>query len=389
MQFDSPVYSLSELCAAIGGTLESELGDTYRIKAEIGSLSVRGGHCYMELVEKASDGAILAAKVRATCWSNIWVMLSAYFTETTHQPLSPGMQVLVDVGVSFHAVYGLSLQIVGIDPTFTLGDLARQREQTVLRLKQDGVFDMQQSLSMPTLPKRIAVISSGSAAGYEDFVHQLQQSGYDFSTVLFSAVMQGDKAAQSLVSALEEVSTSPSAFDVVVIIRGGGASTDLSCFDNYDLASHIAQFPLPVITGIGHQRDVSVADMVAFRSVKTPTAVAEFIIALMDEAQQTLDRLQQRLMLTADKISAVQRERIHTLIVRLQSAFGGIIMREQNRLGMAQKTLALLSPADIFRKGYSLTHVNGRVLRSADEVRAGDVIETCLADGVVRSTVNE
>ena len=361
--------------------------DTYRVKAEISSLSERGGHCYLELVEKASDGGILSAKVRATCWSNVWGMLSAYFKETTHQSLAVGMKVLVDVAVSFHPVYGLSLQITGIDPAYTLGDLARQREQTIARLREDGVIDMQKMLTMPALPKRIAVISSKDAAGYQDFSHQLQQSGYLFTTTLFSAVMQGDKAAASVVSALTDIYDNTCLFDAVVIIRGGGATTDLSCFDSYELALHIAQVPLPVITGIGHQRDVSVADMVAHLSLKTPTAVAEYLIGIFDNAQQQLSQLQQRLLATADKILAFRKYQLSTVNYQLQNAFSTLLLRERNRLAVAEKTLALLSPADIFRKGYSLTRVNGRLLRHAADVHEGDVIETVLSDGTLRSTV--
>lgn len=376
--------NLSSLCMLIESAL-SPLSDSYNVKAEISSLSVRGGHCYMDLVEKSADGGSLAAKVRATCWSNVWTVLSAYFIHETGQPLAAGMQVLVEATVSFHPVYGLSLQILGIDPSYTLGDLARQRQQTITRLQKEGVIDMQQLLAMPTLPKRIAVVSSSEAAGYEDFIHQLGSSGYLFEPVLFPAIMQGDRAAASIVAALNSIYEKKDAYDIVVLIRGGGAVTDLSCFDSYDIAVNIAQFPLPVLTGIGHQRDVSVADMVACRSLKTPTAVAEYLISRMDSAQERLNQLALRLSGTASRCVMLQQERLSRLTLQLQSAFAAILLRERNRLDLAEKTVALLSPADIFRKGYSLTICNGQVVKNAADIHEGDLLVTELYDGKVKS----
>ena len=263
-------YSLSELCQNIEEVLAEEFASTYWVRAEVASLSVRG-HCYMELVEKASTKNI-AAKVRATCWQQIYGILSPYFEAETGQKLSVGMQVLLEVEVSFHAVYGLSLNIVGIDPTFTLGDMARQRQETIQRLKDDGVMDMQSSLEIPSLPRRIAVISSADAAGYGDFCHQLENNsgGFQFRTQLFTAIMQGEQSAKSIIQSLQQIADEIDKWDIVVIVRGGGASTDLRNFDDYELASHCAQFPLPIIAGIGHTRDISIVDMVVHSSVKTP-----------------------------------------------------------------------------------------------------------------------
>ena len=285
-------YTLSELCQAIEQVLQFELGDTYWVRAEIASLTERG-HCYMELVEKAKNNTV-AAKVRATCWQQVYHLLSAYFATETAQTLSVGMQVLLQVEVSFHAVYGLSLNVVGIDPTFTLGDLARQRQLTIQRLQEDGVMDLQRALTIPSLPRRIAVISAADAAGYGDFCHQLlsNRSGFLFRTQLFPAVMQGDQSPASIIAALEQIAYQVEQYDVVVIVRGGGATTDLRNFDDYSLAFHCANFPLPIIAGIGHTRDVSVVDMVVHTSVKTPTAAAEWLISAMQEQADRLAELQ-------------------------------------------------------------------------------------------------
>ena len=271
-------FSLRELCDCIQDVIEHELPERYWVCAEVGSMSTRG-HCYMELVEKGENG-ILAAKVRATCWSNVYTLLSAYFTQETGQALRAGMQVLIEVSIEFHAVYGLSLNIWNIDPTYTIGDLAKQRQATIRRLTEEGVMELQQALTIPSLPRRVAVVSSADAAGYEDFCNQLKHNrfGFTFHTHLYPAVMQGDTAPKSIIGALNEIASVEDDWDVVVIIRGGGASSDLGCFDDYDLANHCAQFPLPIIAGIGHTRDVSVVDMVTHTSVKTPTAAAEHLI---------------------------------------------------------------------------------------------------------------
>lgn len=380
-------YSLSEICGLISETLENSFPQEYRVRAEISSLSARGGHCYMELVEKSSDSSILSAKVRAVCWSNIWNMLSAYFLQETGQTLSVGMQILVDAQINFHAVYGLSLQIVGIDPAYTLGEFAGQRKKTIERLEKDGMMQMQQMLSIPVLPKHIAVVSSCDAAGYGDFIHQLQISGYSIHTTLFAAMMQGDRAAESIMTSLEKIYDEIDNFDAVIIIRGGGATTDLSCFDNYELALHIAQFPLPIITGIGHQRDLSVADMVAYRSVKTPTAAAEFLIGFYQIQQERLLILRNRLLSIAEKRSAVQFAKLEMTKLRILKIGQNFLQSERNKLAMAERTFALLSPESIYRKGYSLVRSNGKIIKSVQSVSKGDILTTEWIDGTLKSQV--
>ena len=380
-------YSLKELCDWIQEIVENDLPNRYWVCAEIASMSVRG-HCYMELVEKAENG-ILAAKVRATCWSNVYHLLSAYFLQETGQSLHTGLQVMLEVSVEYHAVYGLSLNVWNIDPTYTLGDLAKQRQATIQQLIEDGVMDLQKALQIPSLPRRVAVISSADAAGYGDFCDQLKHNrfGFKFHVQLYPAVVQGDNAARSVVRALNSIAALEEEWDVVVIIRGGGASTDMSCFDDYNLASHCAQFPLPIIAGIGHTRDVSVVDMVVHTSVKTPTAAAEWLIERVAEQVERVGSLMLRLQRATQ--NAVSREKNRLLLYEQQifNAVRGKAVRERGKLDLWMKTIELHSPERIFKMGYSLTMVNGKMVRSQSEVNEGDVLETHLHDGVIQSVV--
>ena len=362
-------YTLSELCAEIGEVLGEGLAPSYWVQAEISSLSEKGGHLYMELAEGKQ------AKMRATCWAGTKELLMAYFEAETGQRLQAGMAVLVEAEVQYHAVYGLSLSIVGIDPKYTIGDLARQRQQTIAQLDSDGLLDAQQLLPLPTLIRRIAVISSASAAGYEDFKNQLMNSGYRFETTLYGATMQGDGAERSIIAALEEIESSLPfreesevgfSYDAVVIIRGGGATTDLGCFDSYTLCAVCAQFPLPILSGIGHTRDVSVLDLVAHEALKTPTAVAEWLIHRMDEQVGRIETLRMRLSQTAERQVLIRRHRVELL----------------------QQRLAACNPERIYRMGYSLLTKNGKVVRSVTELKVGDRIITHLADGQVQSTID-
>ncbi|MBP3574959.1 MAG: exodeoxyribonuclease VII large subunit [Paludibacteraceae bacterium] len=382
-------YTLSELCQAIEQVLQFELGDIYWVRAEIASLTERG-HCYMELVEKAKNNTV-AAKVRATCWQQVYHLLSAYFATETGQTLSVGMQVLLQVEVSFHSVYGLSLNVVGIDPTFTLGDLARQRQLTILRLQEDGVMDLQRALTIPSLPRRIAVISAADAAGYGDFCHQLlsNNSGFLFRTQLFPAVMQGDQSPASIIAALEQIAYQVEQYDVVVIVRGGGATTDLRNFDDYSLAFHCANFPLPIIAGIGHTRDVSVVDMVVHTSVKTPTAAAEWLISAMQEQADRLAELQLRLQRIAQHAIRKQQHQLDNLWQSLRFATQRRLHRQRAQLELWAKTIALHSPERIYRMGYTLTTVNGKIVKSINDVKAGDHLLTHTADGTITSEVKE
>lgn len=342
-------YTLSELCAEIGEALNECLAPSYWVQAEISSLSIKGGHMYLELI----DGK--TAKMRATCWSGTQEMLMAYFESETGQVLQAGMKVLVEAEVHYHPVYGLSLSIIGIDPAYTIGDIAQQRQRTIQQLEKDGLLDAQQLLPLPTLIRRIAVISSPNAAGYEDFKHQLDNSPYRFETQLFGATMQGEGAAKSIIAALEGIS----GFDAVAIIRGGGATTDLSCFDNYELCAVCAQFDLPILSGIGHTRDVSILDLVAHEALKTPTAVAEWLIHRMDE----------------------QMAKVADLMLRLQRTAERQILIRRHRVEMLEQRLLACNPERIYQRGYSLLTKNGKIVRSVEELLPGDKVTTHLADG--------
>lgn len=341
--------TLTELCNLIGEALDCSLAGSFWVKAEISSLSSKGGHLYLELV----DGK--TAKMRATCWAGTNEMLRTYFESETGQRLQPGMAVLVEAEIQYHPVYGLSLSIIGIDPSYTLGDIARQRQQTIAQLQKDGLLDAQQLLPLPTLIRRIAVISSANAAGYEDFKHQLEHSPFAFHLSPFFATMQGEQAAKSIIAALSEIE----GFDAVVIIRGGGATTDLSCFDNYELCAVCAQFEIPIITGIGHTRDISVLDLVARQALKTPTAVAEWLIHRMDD----------------------QMSRINDLIVRLQRTRERQILIRQHKIEMLEQRLKACNPERIYQMGYSLLTKNGKVVRNVNELTPGDIVTTHLVDG--------
>jgi exodeoxyribonuclease VII large subunit len=380
-------YSLKELCDWIQEIVENDLPNRYWVCAEIASMSVRG-HCYMELVEKAENG-ILAAKVRATCWNNVYNLLSAYFVQETGQSLHVGLQVMLEVSVEFHAVYGLSLNVWNIDPTYTLGDLAKQRQATIQQLTEDGVMDLQKALQIPSLPRRVAVISSADAAGYGDFCDQLKHNrfGFKFHVQLYPAVVQGDNAARSVVQALNSIAALEEEWDVVVIIRGGGATTDMTCFDDYNLASHCAQFPLPIIAGIGHTRDVSVVDMVVHTSVKTPTAAAEWLIECVAQQVERVSNWMLRLQRAAQNAVYREQNRLSLYEQRIINAVHGKALSERGKLDVWLKTIELHSPERIFKMGYSLTTVNGKLVRHQREVNQGDILETHLHDGVIQSVV--
>lgn len=382
-------YSLSELCAEIQEVVENDLLERYWVRAEIASLSARG-HCYMELVEKAEDN-MLAAKVRATCWNNVYSLLSAYFIQETGQALRVGMQVLVEVNVTFHPVYGLSLNIWNIDPTYTQGDLAKQRQATIRRLTEDGVMELQQSLEIPTLVRKVAVISAADAAGYGDFCDQLKNNrfGFRFELSLFAATMQGDHAPRSIIQALGKIASKEEKWDIVVIIRGGGATTDLGCFDDYELASHCAQFPLPILSGIGHTRDISIVDMVTHTSVKTPTAAAEWLIERVAEQVERVNQLEVRLQRATQYAVVQENNKLQAYLQRMSYSAQRLIMQEQNNLQMWGKTIELHSPERIFKMGYSLTTLNGKPVMKKEDVKDGDVLKTYVQDGVVESVVKK
>lgn len=385
-------YSLADFCRLAQQELLQALPGSYWVTAEISRISMSGGHCYLNLVEKSTDPRKeFAAKVPAHIWKNQYQNLAPYFEQTTGQSLSNGMQIKIKVCPELHPEYGFSLQVIDIDPNYTLGDLARQRQETLARLQADGIMEMNKELELPTLIQRIAVISSQGAAGYGDFEDQMKRNAtlFAYSATLFEAIVQGSRASASILDALQKVMEREQEFDVVVIIRGGGATTDLQCFDDYALAAACAQFPLPVLTGIGHTRDISVLDMVAHTSLKTPTAVATFIIEHNNEQVVKLADLKQRLSVCMTNWQGLQQQNLVFLRQQLQQALVQTLRRKKDELDLLEKQIKLYSPATLFQKGYTLTRINGQLVTSSKQVKAGDQLVTIFADGTVHSQVQE
>ena len=414
---DTQPLTLSMLNGIVRETIESEMPDSYWVQAELASVRENRGHCYMELVEKAGDGMI-AAQARACCWKNTWLNAGRHFCEVTGSPLSSGMKVLMRVHASFHEAFGFSWIVDEIDPTFTLGDMARRRQEIIRILTEEGVIDINKQLSISPFCQRIAVISSATAAGYGDFCNQLADNpyGFQFQTQLFPAIMQGEQVESSIIQALNKIhSSAPESdtsapFDCVVIIRGGGSTTDLSGFDTLALAENVANFPLPIITGIGHERDKSILDIVACVSVKTPTAVAEFLIANLAQTAEHIDTCTQRMALAVQQRLETEKLRLQQLeksaknvfslrkiseenklknyFLQLQNLSERQIIIERNKLELLEHRANLLDPINILKRGYSMTLHNGKVVRDATSLNDGDDITVMFADGSVSATVN-
>jgi len=470
--------TLSELNKQIGEVLAGAFPVGVWVIGEISELKEnRNGHCYLELIEK--QGNEIVARSRATIWSYTFRMLKPYFETTTGQLFSPGIKILVQVSVEFHPSFGLSLNIRDIDPVYTVGDMALQRNEIINRLKAEGVFDMNRELDLPLVPQKIAVISSATAAGYQDFINQLlnNQQGYKFYTKLFPATMQGVETVPTIIRALEKVYRYEDFFDAVVIIRGGGATADLSSFDNYDLAYHVTQFPLPVITGIGHEKDDTIIDLVAHTRLKTPTAVAEFLITGVDrfgnklreiesgiiqyareiltEKQNELEesatslsyivksyisaknsqlgktgtrmlysvrhfsmlkeqhsaRLKNQILPALKVLFTVKRNEVEQKTVYLKHDIQRIFLkrkmvadqlnqrigqltekmleREKERIHFNENTLRLISPANVLKRGYTITLKEGKIMKSVENLNIGEQIETYFSDGKLESRITK
>ena len=427
--------TLYELNHLVSKVIESEMPSEYWVEAELSECRESRGHCYMELIQKDERTTTPIAKASAKCWVNKWMLIRPGFERTTGQRLHAGMKVLLKVFAQFHEAYGFSWIVTDIDPTYTLGDMARKRQEIIRQLKEEGVFDLQKELQLPLFCQRIAVISSETAAGYGDFCNQLADNpyGFQFQTRLFPAIMQGEGVEQSIIAALERIFSFhiPQNFDAVVIIRGGGATSDMSGFDTLALAENVANFPLPIITGIGHDRDESILDMVSHIRVKTPTAAAALLIDhlktvldVINDAQEQIVRLaQQKLtfhksrlstfaeilprlftnvktrqearldslnsrMTTAIRQSIItQQSLINTLKVKMPIILNRRLMAEQHRLQLIEEKTKNLDPALLLKRGYSITLKDGKAVRDASTLNPGDTIETRLANGTLRSTV--
>ena len=434
---DKQALSLVELNQRIRMTLEQAFPDTYWVRAEMSDVRENGasGHCYLEFIEKDPRSGQLLAKVRGAIWAKTFRLLKPYFEMETGQRFVSGLKVLVRVTVDFHELYGLSLTVVDIDPAYTLGDMARKRLEIIRQLQEEGVFELNKELPLPLLPRRIALISSPTAAGYEDFMNQLthNRAGYPFYVKLFPALMQGERTEESVIAALDRIYAHQELFDVVALLRGGGATSDLNSFDSYLLAANCAQFPLPILTGIGHERDDTVVDLVAHTRLKTPTAVAEFLIARMDQAAQTVEELQQtmtqsasmrllqekqRLQSYATRFPAlvgqrmernrtllhqlgaklptmaqgfVERKRamVDRLVMQLRNATTTHLTEKQRFLQLQEQFVRMASPDYILRRGYSLTLREGKIIKRAEELQVGEELTTRFMDGEVKSIIKE
>ena len=425
--------SLLEYNNRIKGLLYDPTVQSCWVTAETSDLRVSRGHCYLELLQK-NDAGVTIARLGAVIWASTFAQLNYHFQQVTGKPLASNMKVMVKLSANFHEQYGLKAIINDINAEFTLGDMERIRREIIAKLTAEGIIDMNRQLDWGPAPQRIAVISARGAAGYGDFLNQLHNNdhGLKFYTCLFEAVMQGANCVPSVIAALDRIAAVEDMFDCVVIIRGGGSTSDLNSFDNYDLGANIAQFPLPIITGIGHDRDVTIPDMVSKLHVKTPTAAASFLVQC---GKAQLDRLSQLteaiavisreaiahsreqlayygnfIPLTAQKLVETSRLKLKNLAQALplvlnsrldnervglhhkreamKQAVTSRIDREKLRLEALGDKLTLLSPQNILNRGYSLTTVNGHVITSATAVAPGDRIVTALKDGSITSTVN-
>ena len=425
--------TLFELNNLVREVISSTLSEEYWVEAELSEVHEVRGHCYMELIQKELFSNTPVAKASAKCWKNKWSLLREKFEKVTREGLKPGMKVLLKVYADFHEAYGFSWIVTDINPEFTMGDMARKRQEIIDTLKREGVFELQKELVLPQFAQRIAVISSENAAGYGDFCHQLADNPQQlkFYTRLFPAVMQGEGVEESIIGALNSINENIEKFDAVVIIRGGGATSDLSGFDTLRLAENVANFPIPIITGIGHDRDESIVDMVAHTKVKTPTAAAallidhlNFVLERLLDAQAELiaavrhrNELEQaRLMRMSEKIPMLfslvktrQEQRIERHLANITASLNDKLSREHHRLSLIEKQLnptllqqmtkenyrlqllqqrlEALNPQRLLQRGYSITLCKGKVVRNARQLKAGDEIETKLANGKITSII--
>jgi exodeoxyribonuclease VII large subunit len=406
--------TLTELQGLIRDKLYESLPGFFWVIAEIAEIKVNSaGHCYLELTDNDTPGGRVTARVRATIWAAKYRSLNTFFTASAGIPLRTGITILLKATVEYHELYGLSLNISDIDPSYTAGDMALRREGIIRRLTADGVMTMNRDLPLEPYPRYIAVISSSSAAGYQDFINHLTNNpyGYVFVPELFEAVMQGETTESSVIEALDRISAAAESYDAAVIIRGGGSTTDLSWFDSYDIAFYITQLPLPVMTGIGHEKDLTVTDMVAWRSFKTPTAVADFLVeqtvdcenriidmasslyteaaGMISSAEEEMSSLQNRTAATGRLILRVKDEQLGYHAERLLRSKNNLIRTAKERIDRIESAIHHLDPAGVMQRGFTLTTKNGKILHSPADLAPGDTIVTHFEQGRATSTVKE
>lgn len=403
--------SLLELNLRVKEWVKNSLSIPLWVHAEINEIHENtSGICYLELVEKGADEFIVA-KQKAIIWASNYRMLKPYFESVTQISLQEGIKISVLCRVEFHELYGMSLVITDIDPAYTLGDVALRKQIIIERLMADGVWDMNKELPLPKVPQRIAIISSATAAGYGDFLHQLKNNkyGYGFSVQLFSAIMQGNQVETSVVAAFDEIYESIGQYDVVVLIRGGGATSDLASFDSYKLASHLAQFPLPVICGIGHQRDNTILDMIANKRVNTPTAAADFLIERVHSFELEIDDLLQQIInigsekINLERLSLLnaistllvsakynllnQRVVVDDIYAKLQLMLKMKFENEEAFLTQTRKILDAHSPENVLKKGYALILKNDKCIANSSDLQSNDNVKIIFNDGIKNALI--
>lgn len=403
--------TLYELNSLVHSVIADAFSGYYWVEAELTECRESKGHCYMELVQKDPFSAVPVAKASAKCWRNKWERVRAKFLDATGGYLRPGMKLLLKVSVDFHPAYGYALIVEDIDASYTLGDMARKRQEIIRQLKEEGVFELQKELSLPLFCQRIAVISSATAAGYGDFCNQLLHNEYGlrFYPELFPAVMQGEMVEESIVEQLDAINARLDEFDCVVIIRGGGATTDMSGFDSLFLAENVANFPLPIITGIGHDRDECVLDLISFLKVKTPTAAAAFLIdnllrvkhrvddardvivssvsLQMERQKMRLQRLSTSVTMNASMFRVKETGKLDKMKMALERALQQTLVNERHRIAMIGQRVQALDPMLLLKRGFSMTMLDGKLVRDATVLQSGQEIETILEKGRVKSVV--
>lgn len=409
--FEKQTYSLLELNEQIKRSIKNAFSGGVWVQAEINELRENAnGICYLELTEKGESDYIVA-KQSAIIWASTYRKLKPYFESTTGIALQNGIKILVRCSIEFHEVYGMSLYINDIEPSYTVGDLALRRAKIIEQLRSEGILEMNKELILSDVPQRIAIISSPTAAGYGDFRSQIEKNvfGFKFYTKLFPATMQGQQVENSIIGALDKIYEQIDFFDVVVIIRGGGATSDLSAFDNYNLAAHVAQFPLPIISGIGHQRDSSIVDLVAFRQENTPTAVAEFLIKTINESfseaefffnrivdtikqrfqneKINVEMLSQKMFFNAKNGISLANDFLNILQIKIKNSAENNLNNEKHQLKQTEEFIKWNNPQTIINKGFSLTLKDGKIVKSAKQLQKGDLITTLLSDGKKESIV--
>jgi len=413
MKRDSKI-SLTELLGLVRDKIYEALPDAFWVIAEIAEMKVQtAGHCYLELTGSDTPGGRVTGRARATIWASKYRSLSTFFNASTGIPLRAGITILFRATVEYHELYGLSLNISDIDPSYTAGDMALRREAVIRRLTAEGVISMNAGLHLVPYPRNIAVVSSSKAAGYQDFINHLMANpyGYIFKTTLFEAVMQGEETEASVTGALDMVAGEAGKYDAVAIIRGGGSTTDLSWFDSYAIAFHVTQFPLPVLTGIGHEKDQSVTDLAAWKALRTPTAVAGFLVErtlecenriigmagelasavteALEAAGEQISSLQNRITSTARLIVRVNSDRLGYHAETLRRSSGIVLQKAADITGRLEGSLRHLDPVAVLKRGYTLTSRNGLIIRSAGNLEPGDIITTHFEKDTATSTVQQ